>query len=296
MINDSTFDIYSFLPLCYTVLGGDLMHQKLSQLSSPALAGVVREKSKLGAIAEIKNCLYDGAAMIDLHLSCLENTDDETLRGIIGCSKLPVLALNYNKTYDWNDAGFSEDARVESLLRAVAAGAAGIDMQGYTFHRPSQKGFFGEDKYSFTKGDPREIVTDEEVIFKQCALIEKVHSMGAEVLLSCHPGKVMTCEQVVELALLLEKRNPDIIKIVTLAKTENDLWESMKAMAMLKKEVGTPISYHTCGKAGIPSRIINPMLGGHIVFCVDRYNEGSTMEQLDLRTAKAIVDNFKKLM
>ena len=117
---------------------------RLSQLSAPALAGVVRERSVRGAIAEIKNCSYDGATMIDLHLSCLENTDTESLQRIISSSGLPVLALNYNSTYDGNDAGFSEETRVESFLRAVESGAAGIDMQGYTFHLPSKKEFFGE--------------------------------------------------------------------------------------------------------------------------------------------------------
>lgn len=272
------------------------MKQKLSQLAAPALAGVVREKSVLGAIAEIKNCMYDGATMIDLHMSCLENTDVESLKSIIGSSKLPVLALNYNSTYEWTDAGYTEDLRVESFLRAVEAGAAGIDMQGYTFHLPSKKEFCGEDKYSFTKGNPKEIVTDEMVISKQCELIEKVHSMGAEVLLSCHPRIPMNSTQVVELAQFLEKRNPDVIKIVTKAENEDDLAESIKTMMMLKKEIKTPISYHTNGKAGMLSRIINPLLGGQIAFCVDRHNEGSTMEQIDLKTAAAVVENMKKLL
>lgn len=272
------------------------MIQSLSKLPAPALAGVVREKSVRGAIAEIKNCMYDGANMIDLHLSCLESTDVESLKRIIRSSKLPLLALNYNGTYDWNDAGFSEQERIESLLRAVEAGAAGIDMQGYTFHLPSKNGFCGEDKYSFTKGNPKEIVTDEAIISKQCELIERVHSMGAEVLLSCHPGIPMNCEQVVELALFLEKRNPDIIKIVTKAENQDDLAECIKTMMVLKKEIKTPVSYHTNGKAGTLSRMINPILGGQIAFCVDHYNEGSTMEQIDLRTASAIVENMKKLM
>lgn len=270
--------------------------QKLSKLHTPALAGVVREKNIRGAIAEIKNCKYDGATMIDLHMSCLEDTSVESLKKIISSSALPVLALNYNSTYTWENAGFSEEERVASFLRAVEAGAAGIDMQGYTYHLPSKSGFCGVDKYSFTKGDPKEIVTDETVISMQCELIEKVHSMGAEVLLSCHPGIVMNCEQVVELALFLEKRNPDIIKIVTKAENEDDLAESIKTMMMLKKEIKTPISYHTNGKAGMLSRIINPLLGGQIAFCVDRYNEGSTMEQIDLKTAAAVVENMKKLL
>ena len=272
------------------------MKQKLSQLSAPAIAGVIRERSIRGAIAEIKNCTIDGADMIDLHLSCLEATDVESLKKIILSSKLPVLALNYNNTYEWEDAGFSENARVESFLRAVEAGAAGVDLQGYTFDPPSKQGFCGEDQYSFTKGNPKEIVTDESIIAKQCALIEKVHSMGAEVLLSCHPGIVMNADTVTELALFLENRNPDIIKIVTKAETEDDLAESIRAMLMLKKEVKTPVSYHANGKAGALSRMINPLLGGQIAFCVDRYNEGSTMEQIDLRTAMAIVENMKKLL
>ena len=272
------------------------MKQKLSQLTAPALAGVVKEKSAKAAIAEINNCVYDGADMIDLHLSCLENTETDELRKIITFSKLPVLALNYNTTYEGENAGYSEDDRADLFLRAVEAGAAGIDMQGYTFHLPSKKGFCGENKYSFTNGNPKEVVTDESIIAKQSELIERVHSMGAEVLLSCHPGIPMTAEQVVDLALFLEKRNPDVIKIVTKAENEEDLWESIKTMSVLKREIKTPISYHANGPAGALSRILNPILGGQIVFCVDHYNEGSTMEQIDLRTAKAAIESMKKLI
>ncbi len=270
--------------------------RQLSRLQAPALAGVVKEKSVKAAIAEIKNCMYDGATMIDLHLPCLEDTSIGALKKIIDSTNLPILALNYNNTYEGADAGYTEEARAESFLRAVEAGAAGIDMQGYTFHLPSKQGFCGEDQYSFTKGNPKEIVTDEAVISKQCELIEKVHSMGSEVLLSCHPGIVMTSDQVVDLALFLEKRNPDIIKIVTTSCTEDDLAESIRTILILKKEVKTPVSYHASGKAGMLSRIINPLLGGQIAFCVDRYNAASTMEQIDLRTTAAIVENIKKII
>ena len=206
---------------------------RLSEIPAPALAGVVREKNALAAIAEIKNCKIDGASMIDLHLSCLEATDVDTLKKIATASKLPILALNYNTTYDWKGAELSEEERIASLLRAVEAGMAGIDMQGYTYHLQSKSGFCGEDKYSFTKNNPREVVTDSAAIDQQCALIEKVHSMGAEVLLSCHPGIQMPAESVVELALFLENRRADIIKIVTWAPTEEDLHEGIKAMLML---------------------------------------------------------------
>ncbi len=123
-----------------------------------------------------------------------------------------------------------------------------------------------------------------------------MHTAGAEVLLSCHPGIPMKAEAVVELALFLEKRNPDILKIVTTANNEDDLAESIRAMTMLKKEVRTPITYHANGRADMLSRIVNPLLGGHIVFCVDRFHEDTVTEQLDLRTAADVVNSVKKMI
>ena len=270
--------------------------KKLSQIKAPAIAGVIRQKKVSAAIAEIKNCMYDGADMIDLHLSCLEANDVDTLRRIVDSSKLPILALNYNKTVDWNNANLSEEERTATFLTAVEAGAAGVDIQGYTFHAPSKDEFCGEDKYSFTKGNPKEVVTDSEIISKQSEFIEIVHSKGAEVLLSGHPGIVMNSTQVVELALFLEKRNPDIIKIVTSATNEDEMLEAIKTILLLKKEVQTPVSYHANGKFGGLTRILNPALGGQIAFCVDRFSETSTMEQLDLKTAKTTIDCLNKIM
>lgn len=268
------------------------MRKSIAKLQAPVFAGVVRETTTKAAIGQIKNCLYDGAGMIDLHMSCLEDSSVEELKKIVDSTKLPILALNYNHTYDWKNAGFSEEERTASFLRAVEAGAAGVDIQGYTFDLPSKTGFCGEDIYTFTKGNPKEVVTDPHMIAKQCAFIERVHSMGAEVLLSCHPGIPMDHTQVVELALFLEKRGPDIIKIVTRAENEEQLLESFKTMVELKKNVKTPVAYHAAGAAGRLSRLINPALGGHMVFCVDRFNAGSTMEQVDLRTAKETVENL----
>ncbi len=270
--------------------------RKLSALSAPALAGVVREASERAAILEIKACQDKGADMIDLHLSCLEDTSVESLRRIISSTSLPVLALNYNAKCDWSSAGFSEEERLQSFLRAVQAGAAGVDMQGYTFDLPSKNGFVGEDKYIFTKGNPREVVTDERVIEKQKEFIQRIHGMGAEVLLSCHPLIFMSCEQVVELALFLEKRGADIIKIVTYANTHEEMLECVKTMPILKEKVKTPVSYHATGEAGKLSRLLNPALGGQIAFCVHDYGGNATAGQPELSTARAVIDGLRKFL
>ena len=269
--------------------------KRLSTIEAPALAGVVREKTARAAIAEIKNCYLHGAQMIDLHLSCLADRSEDNLRSIIAGSPLPVLALNYAGAYDWSAVPFTEEEREALFLSAVRAGAAGVDMQGYTFDLPSKTAFCGEDKYSFTKGDPKEIVTDPAVIAKQCDFIERVHGMGAEVLLSCHPGIAMNRDQIVELALFLEKRSPDIIKIVSIANTEEDMLEALHTMRALKREVKTPVSYHAGGKFGALSRVLCPVLGGQIAFCVDRFSESSTLEQLELSSAKQLIEGLKRL-
>ena len=268
------------------------MRKSIANLPAPAYAGVIRETTTRAAIAQIKNCQYNGATLIDLHMSCLLDSSVQELEKIIKSTSLPLLALNYNNTYLWEKAGLSEQERVDSFLRAIDAGAAGIDMQAYTFDAFSKTGFHGEDKYSFTKGCPKEVVTDEAIIYQQRQLIDQVHNAGAEVLLSCHPGIPMTAEQVVDLALYLEKREPNVIKIVTRAETEDDLLESFRAMVALKREVKTPVSYHAAGKAGMLPRLVNPVLGSHIAFCVDRFSPSSTLEQVDLQSARQIIDNM----
>ena len=267
--------------------------KKISQLPSPAIAGVINQSSVAGAISAIKNCTFEGASMIDLHLECLAYTGEEDLKKIMSSTKLPVLALNYSKEIP-TDADAFETARTESMLQAVRAGAAGIDMQGYTFHHPSKSAFYGQDRFSFTKGNPKEVVTDVAIIAKQCDLIERVHALGGEVLLSCHPGIPMRADQVVELALFLEERRPDVLKLVTVAKNEEDLHESIRAMMLLKKELRTPVTYHATGSAGSLSRIVNPLLGGHIAFCVERYEDQTFVGQPQIRAIREIFDNVER--
>lgn len=241
------------------------------------------------------------ATGIELHLSALEPEyrNVESLREIIAASALPVLALNYAKTYEHEVIAFTEEERVALMLTAVEAGAAGIDMQGYTFDADSKHHFRAEhapDGCSFAHLKPKEVVFDPAVIDRQCALIEQLHAVGAEVLLSTHPGVVMNTEQVVELALFLEQRKPDIIKIVTKCSTEEELAEAFRTMIVLKKELRTKVQFHCSGKMGRLSRIVNPLLGGQIIFCCDGYTPSSLMEMPDLQTVCTIVDGIKKML
>ncbi len=276
------------------------MRMSFAKNESPMLIGVVRERTVRDAIAAIRNCEYHGATGIDLHLSCMneEFKNENSLKQIADAANRPILALNYNQTYEMEVFETNEEERVELLLKAARAGMA-VDIQGYTYDLYSKHNFreeFSDLGYSFIKGNPKEVVVDPQIIKKQMELIENVHEMGGEVLLSTHTSLPMTCEQIVDLALFLEKRNPDIIKIVATCNNEEELIESFKTMVALKKEVKTTTHFHCSGKAGKLSRIINPILGGYLIFCSDGYTASSNFEQLDLQTAKAVLDNIKKIM
>lgn len=277
------------------------MRKSFAKVPSPMLAGVIKERTQKDAVAQIKSCQYHGATGIDLHLSCLDEEfrTVECIRNIVNFSKLPVLALNYNLSYDKGIYEATEEERTDLILKGIEAGAAAADIQGYTFDLASKSGFreeYSNLNYSFIKNNPKEVVVDEKIIGKQIEFIEKVHHMGAEVLLSNHPGIPMNCQQVVDLALFVEKRNPDIIKIVTVANTEEEMIEAFKTMLTLKKEVETPVSYHCSGAFGNLTRVINPVLGGFMCFCNDRYQDNSDLNQPLLEIARPTIDNLLKML
>ncbi len=276
------------------------MRKSFAANRAPVLTAVIRESTPREAIAEIKNYALHGAQGVDLHLSCLDAQyrNPESIAEIVNQSRLPILGLNYNQNPDWSVTETSEEERVALLMMAIDAGAAGIDMQGYTFDRPSHDRFreeFSHLDYSFIKNKPREVVVDPKVIDRQCDLIERVHAKGGEVLLSNHLLVPMKTDQLVELCLFLEQRNPDMIKIVTQSETDEDMLESFRSMLTIKKEIKTPVTLFCNGAMGALTRIINPMLGGYMVFTSDGFNARSNFTQMDLQTMKQVLDGVDKL-
>ena len=265
---------------------------------SPLLAAVIRQRTPKEAIAAITNAQYHGATGIDLHLSCLDDEykNTKSIEEILKFCKIPVMALNYNHRIDYSTYSSEEESRVALLKMAVDAGVSCIDMQGYTFDLESKNSFRQEYQslgYSFTKGNPKEIVCDEAIIEKQMKLIDDCHSAGCEVLLSCHPNVYLNPDEACDLARFLEKRNPDVIKIVCTSNSEEQLAESFMTMVKLKKAVSCKVSFHLNGEMGKLSRIVNPVLGGHLIFAIDGYTYADSPQQLHLETAKKALDAMK---
>lgn len=261
----------------------------------PFVVGVLREKSMMSNIATILNGEADGADAFDLHINWLPESDrsPENLKRIISSTKLPVLALYYREITPFSNPVPTEEERIAYQLRAVECGAAGVDLQADLFDSDAKASLEGS-KLSFAAANPNEITLKPEAVQKQKELINKIHKMGAEVLLSSHVGVTLTCEQGVELALEMESRGADIIKIVSLCGGDDQLIEILKTINELKKRLHTPFVYLGGGEDGKLTRIIGAMLGNALVFANQRYEENSTLIQPLIRSVKTVLNEVKR--
>lgn len=256
---------------------------------SPMIVGVIKQRTPKEAIAEIKNGEVNGARGFDLHLACLdeEYRNVESIRQIVNATDKPILALNYNNGY-FGNLNMTEEERTGLLMAAVDAGAAAVDIQGYTFDIDAKSGFVDDEwipeGLEFLKEHrAKEVALKPEVLEKQKAFIREVHEKGAEVLASIHTGVHLNFEQLKALATFAhDVKGADIVKMVTPCETEEQLGECISSVIRLKKELDFPFSYHASGKQGLKSRMICPMLGSHIMFCNVEYGYASDLEQLHL--------------
>ncbi|MBQ8836602.1 MAG: type I 3-dehydroquinate dehydratase [Clostridia bacterium] len=258
---------------------------KFTESGDPIVLGVLKEATVENTIAQIKKCEAAGATAFNLHLSLLEgeNREPEALKKIFAAANSPVMAVHYNNNPRGVTRKDTSDMRVAEMLRAVECGAAGIDMQGYTFCADSRATLlkFGDpEKHPFISANPKEVVLDHEVIEKQKRVVEKVHSLGGEVLMSCHTGVFLDTMHILAVAKLMEERNPDFIKIVTPANNKDDVLVALNSIHMMKKELHTKFSYHCSGRVGRITRYIGPYFGSSQVFAMDYYNEYADKEQL----------------
>ena len=106
------------------------MRKSFVNVQTPMLAGVVKEKTPEMAISEILNYYHQGATGIDLHLSCLadEYKNVESIKRIVDLSPLPILALNYNQSYEGPFYEDTDENKTALLLKGIEAGAAACDI------------------------------------------------------------------------------------------------------------------------------------------------------------------------
>ena len=173
-----------------------------------------------------------------------------------------------------NNEGKSDEQIAEGLLDIAACGATLVDVIGDLYDEQED-----------------EMARDPAAIAKQMELIDKLHGMGAEVLMSSHVLKFTPAERVLEMALEQQRRGADIAKIVTGASDMTEQLENLRIIDLLKKNLSIPFLFLAGGACDLHRRL-GEQIGNCMTLCVQEYDELATKLQPLLSDAKEIRDLF----
>ena len=241
----------------------DPMLTVMLQCETPEVAiGRIRNANSLGADAY-------GLQVEDLNL---EYHNPETYQRIFSEMKGRPSYVTYYR-YKANK-GKTDEELAEGLVTLAKSGATLCDVMGDYFCR-----------------HPEELTEDKAAIKKQMELIDRIHSEGAEVLMSSHICKFTPAERVLEVALEQKRRGADIIKIVTAAETMEQQIENLRITNLLKRELGAPFLFLSGGECTIHRRL-GIRLGCCMSLCVYEHDIRSTATQPLLQIMKKVRDEI----
>ena len=148
----------------------------------------------------------------------------------------------------------TDDERAEYLLQALECGATMADIRGDMF----------------APGDG-ELTFDKNAVNKQKELIRTIHDINKEVLMSSHISyndrwSFLPYEEVLKIAFEHQERGVDMVKIVTNADTEEELFQNFKTYFQAKEKLDIDFLFLCNGSKCLPHRLAGPLIGEPIVF------------------------------
>ena len=249
----------------------------------PLITGMILKDNPDSIRFAVKNSIYDGADCLGIQLEWLkkEYKNEENYKKIFAaCSGHPVYITNYRKD---ENTGFSDEELAEGLLVALSCGATLGDVPGSLFDLDSGMGI------------GLELTMKQSAIDKQMRLIDKIHQMGKEALMSSHVLKFASAETVLEIAYEQQRRGADIVKIVTAANSDEEQIENLRITTLLKKELKVPFLFLSGRTHSKIHRMIGPQLGCVTYLAVREHDELAVPTQPTIKAAKAVRDNLDYL-
>jgi 3-dehydroquinate dehydratase len=247
---------------------------KFLKNETPVLTVMLQCKTPEIAIGRIRNANQLGGEAYGLQVESLlpEYRNQENYKRIFDEMRgRPSYVTNYRSAYN---AGKTDEQLAEDMLEVAKSGATLIDVMGDMFSK-----------------HPDELTDNKEAIKKQMGLIDDIHSIGGEVIMSSHILKYTPAERVLEVAFEQKRRGADIIKIVTGADTMEQQIENLRICDMLKRELGAPFLFLAGGECSILRRL-GIKLGCCMCLCVYEHDAYSTPTQPLLSNMKIIRDNL----
>lgn len=251
--------------------------------NKPLITGMILEDTPDKIRFAVKNSIYDGADCLGIQLEWLkkEYKTEEVYKKIFGaCSGHPIYITNYRSRAN---EGLSDDEIADELIRALSCGATLGDVPGSLFDSESGMGI------------GLELSMKQDAIDRQMRLIDKIHSIGKEALMSSHVLKFTPAETVLEIAHEQIRRGADIVKIVTAANSDEEQIENLRITTLLKKELNAPFLFLSGGTHSKIHRMIGTQLGCVTYLAVREHDEKAIPTQPTIRAAKAVRDNLDYL-
>lgn len=249
----------------------------------PLLTGMILKDNPDSIRFAVKNSIYDGADCLGIQLECLkkEYKSEENYEKIFAaCSGHPIYITNYRGK---ENSGFSDEELADELVKALACGATLGDVPASLFDSESGMGIGFE------------LSMNQDAVEKQIKLINQIHSMGKEVLMSSHVLKFTPAETVLEIAYEQQRRGADIVKIVTAANSDEEQIENLRITTLLKQDLKVPFLFLSCGTHSKIHRMIGPQLGCVTYLAVREHDERDIPTQPTIKAAKAVRDNLDYL-
>lgn len=240
---------------------------------------LLQSQNEEDLLREIKDCIFQGADAIGVQIERLPSTlrTEEKFKKIFSAAgEKPIYVTCYQRK---DVSAETDEQRKDTLLLALKAGATMADIRG--------------DMFCPCEG---ELTFDENAVNMQKKLIEQIHEMGKEVLISSHViyndnFVFLKREEVYKIALEQQKRGADMAKIVTNADTEEELEENFKTFFYLKEKLNIPAVFLCNGKMCLKHRLAGVLIGEPIVFAREKSYVFGDSPQLSIEVFKKIRDN-----
>lgn len=240
----------------------------------PLLTVMLQCEEPETAIARIRNANCLGADAYGLQIECLKSEyhNPDTYKWLFAeMQNRPCYATYYRGR---SNEGKTDEEIAEGLIKIAESGATLVDVMG--------------DMFSL---HPEELTDNEGAIKKQMELIDKLHGLGAEVIMSSHVWKFTSAERVLEMAHEQKRRGADVIKIVAGAETMEQQMENLRITDLLRRELGAPFLFLSGGECSMHRRL-GIKLGCCMALCVYEHDALSTPVQPLLSTMKTIRDEL----
>ena len=224
----------------------------------PIITGMLKSKNKKDILAEIRRIRADGAEAYGFQIENLEEefTSRENLKEIFDAMyDKPIYCTNYmrgNKT-----ANISWNTLSKQLLMAVELGATLIDIPADMFNSSDM-----------------ELSMNKQAIEEQVRLIEEIHHIGGEVLMSSHVLRYIPKEVVLTIAGQHKARGADISKIVTEANSISELNQNFEIQSLLESRLGIKHLFLCNGTHCRKHRLLGPLLGSCLFLTTENAKAG----------------------